>query len=287
MNNFRTRNIQMLVATDVAARGLDVNDLTHIINFNLPDDLESYTHRSGRTGRAGKTGVSVAIVHMREKGRIRRIEKLINKKFEFKKIPSGKEVCASQLIGLIGRVKNVEVAHDRIDRYLPEIESMLEGMSREDLIKHFVSLEFNRFLDYYRGAPDLNVVEKKQPQQREGRDRNSRPGGGAGYTKLFINIGQKEDLTPMELMGMVNDVLPGKPIEFGKIDVTKTATFFEVPAKDAPMIVETLSNFDYDDSPRRVEPAGDIKRSRSPHQAYRRGQTQNPRKRNRGGKRRS
>lgn len=250
MGKFRMKGLQMLVATDVAARGLDVTDLTHIINYNLPDDLESYTHRSGRTGRAGKSGISVVIVNMREQSNIHRIEKIINKKFEFRKIPTGREVCEAQLLGLIGRMKNVAVDHEHIDKYLPEIEAMLEGMTREDLVKHFVSLEFNRFLAYYRTTPDLNVPEKQSFQRdARGRGRGDRqnPGQKGGFTKLFINIGRKDDLTPSDLMYFINDVTPGRTVEIGQIEIMNTSTIFEVENSAASKVIDAVGRVEYDD----------------------------------------
>lgn len=260
MDKLRMKNLHMLVATDVAARGLDVNDLTHIINYNLPDDLDGYTHRSGRTGRAGKTGMSVVIINMKEKSKIHRIEKIINKRFEFRKIPSGREVCESQLIGLIGRVKDVDIDHGQIDRYLPEIQEMLAGMSRDDLIKHFVSLEFNRFLEYYRDAPDLNVQERDVSVKRRG---DKAPDGvSVGFTKLFINLGRKDDLSPKGLMELVNDVVPGQAIEIGRIDILDSYSFFEVKSEDTRTVVDALSNVEYVDREIRIEPV-DVSRDRS------------------------
>jgi len=163
MQSFRDRSISMLVATDVAARGLDINDLTHVINYQLPDELESYTHRSGRTGRAGKSGISAVLINMREKWKIQHIERRLGKRFAFKAVPSGRAVCEAQLLQLIARVKSVSVNESQIESYLPQVFEMLEGLSREALIKHFVSLELNRFLDYYRGAPDISVPPPSPP----------------------------------------------------------------------------------------------------------------------------
>ncbi len=252
MKKFRSKDLHMLVATDVAARGIDITDLTHIINYNLPDELDSYTHRSGRTGRAGKKGISVAIVHMREKFKVTRIERIINKKFEHRQVPSGTEVCEAQLIALIGRVKDVDVDHARIGKYLPEIKEMLAGMSEDELIKHFVSLEFNRFLDYYRDAPDLNVDESAIPQKRGGRKTLTvKP----GFSKLFINIGMKEKITPRDLMGLVNKATPGENVEIGNIDITTNCTFFEVETKSAEKVVAALSQLEYQDRGIRIEAA--------------------------------
>jgi ATP-dependent RNA helicase DeaD len=162
MNRFRSRNLQMLVATDVAARGIDVMDLSHIINYNLPDDNEYYTHRSGRTGRAGKSGISIVIVNIKEIFRIKQIERQIKKKFELVKIPTGSEVCEKQLYHLVDKVKNTEIQHQEIGAFLPAVYEKLKGISREELIQQFVSAEFNRFLSYYRNAPDINVDLKKR-----------------------------------------------------------------------------------------------------------------------------
>jgi ATP-dependent RNA helicase DeaD len=162
MNRFRSRNLQMLVATDVAARGIDVVDLSHIINYNLPDDNEYYTHRSGRTGRAGKSGISIVIVNLKEIFKIKQIERQIGKKFELVKIPTGSEVCEKQLYHLVDKVKNTEIQHQEISAFLPAVYEKLKGISREEIIQQFVSAEFNRFLSYYRNAPDINVDLKKR-----------------------------------------------------------------------------------------------------------------------------
>ncbi|MFC2121990.1 helicase-related protein, partial [Bacteroidota bacterium] len=169
MKRFREKTLQMLVATDVAARGIDVNDISHIINYNLPEDNEGYTHRSGRTGRAGKSGVSIAIVNFREINRIPQIEKNIRKKFEKLLVPTGAEICEKQLFKLIDRMENVEVDEDQIAPFMNTVNKKLEWLSKEQIIKHFLSLEFNRFLEYYKNAPDLN---DRTDNRRERRDRS-------------------------------------------------------------------------------------------------------------------
>ena len=189
MGQFRDKTLQLLVATDVAARGIDVNDLTHVINYNLPDDPEVYTHRSGRTGRAGQKGTSIAIIHRREMNRIRSIERMIKKEFIPTLVPTGREICENQLFYLIDKVQKVEVDHEQIDSYLPAIYKKLESLSREDLIKHFVSAEFNRFLDYYKDAQDLNVPVNEE----EGARRQARPGATRrkpGVLKVLHQRGQ-------------------------------------------------------------------------------------------------
>jgi len=209
MNRFRSRNLQMLVATDVAARGIDVTDLTHIINYNLPDDPEYYTHRSGRTGRAGKSGISIVIVNLKEIFKIRQIEKKIRKIFELVKIPTGSEVCEKQLYHLVDKVKNTEIQHQEIGAFLPAVYEKLKGIGKEEIIQRFVSAEFNRFLSYYRDAPDINVdlkakegssktaryatppiaafkkgkFKKRQVQIEYAGGRNHREKGNKGYSK--------------------------------------------------------------------------------------------------------
>lgn len=239
MNRFRLKNLQMLVATDVAARGLDVNDLTHVINYNLPDDIEVYTHRSGRTGRAGKDGVSIAIIHLREKYRIKEIEKKINKSFEKAEIPTGKEVCKKQLFHLIDKMENVEVDHDQIEAFLPEIYKKLAWLEKEDLIKRFVSLEFNRFLDYYKNAPDLNVPDERGDS---GRERGGRRASSSDFKRLFVNIGKNHGLNPQRLMGLVNEATGERSIEIGRIDVMKSFSFFEIDKQYTDKVLEGLNS---------------------------------------------
>jgi ATP-dependent RNA helicase DeaD len=184
MQRFRLKNIQMLVATDVAARGIDVDDLTHIINYNLPDEMEIYTHRSGRTGRAGKSGISVSIIISKERSKIPMIERLIHKKFEYKPVPGGKEICEKQLFSLVDKMEKVEVNDTEIEDFLAVVYKKLEWLSREELIKRFVSAEFNRFLDYYKNAPDLNVTERSERSERGSRsDRYDRPERGSSYDR--------------------------------------------------------------------------------------------------------
>ncbi|MCX6250054.1 MAG: DEAD/DEAH box helicase [Bacteroidetes bacterium] len=179
MNKFRIRHIKLLVATDVAARGLDVDDLSHIINYNLPDDLDAYTHRSGRTARAGKTGTSIVLLNMREKHFIKQIERKINKTFVAMKVPSGRQICEKQLFNLLDKMEKVDIEHQDIDSYLPQILRKLEYLDKEEIIKRFVALEFNRFLEYYRNAPELNIPEDKEP--RDGGDRRGKQRDTGNY----------------------------------------------------------------------------------------------------------
>ncbi|MCK5461761.1 MAG: DEAD/DEAH box helicase, partial [Bacteroidales bacterium] len=239
MGRFRNRNLQMLVATDVAARGLDVNDLTHVINYNLPDELEVYIHRSGRTGRAGKSGTSISIVHTRETRKIKDLEKITNKPFTRKMIPGGKEICKKQLFNLIERVEKVDLGDGQIEEFLPDIYKKLEWLSREDLIKHFVSVEFHRFLSYYKNAPDLNVEIGRSPEKNIGRSREKNVGRSPdknkgsrrsqkGFTRFYINMGEKNKLTATRLIGLINDETRNRNIEVGKIDIMRKFSFFEI-----------------------------------------------------------
>ena len=220
MSKFRIKHLKLLVATDVAARGLDVHDLTHVINYNLPDELEIYTHRSGRTGRAGKFGTSIMIANLREKNKLRVIEKKLGKKFTQKSVPIGKDVCEKQLFHLIDRMEKVEVDHTQIDSFLPEIMKKLEWLDREELIKKFVSVEFNRFLEYYKNASDLNKPE-------EGKRSSKGRGGSEGFTRFFLNLGKTDNLTPVSVIGMIKDYSGVKDIDIGGIDILQNFSFFE------------------------------------------------------------
>jgi ATP-dependent RNA helicase DeaD len=255
MNRFRKKQLQMLVATDVAARGLDVNDLTHVINYNLPDDLDVYIHRSGRTGRAGKSGVSITIIHTRETGKIRSLEKISRKKFTRESIPNGQEICKRQLFNLISKMENVET-NGIIDEFLPEIYKKLDWMSKEDLIKNFVSVEFNRFLDYYKNAPDLNVEpERRTDRKDQGIERSravkrsnrtdisyekSRKKKG-DFSRFYINIGSKSEMNPTRLIGLLLDTTNDRSISIGKIDIMKGFSFFEVDKRDEQTILRSFN----------------------------------------------
>ena len=242
MQKFRSRNITLLVATDVAARGLDVNDLTHVINYNLPDDPDVYTHRSGRTGRSGKTGISVVIVHMKEKRTIQLIEKKIKKSFIFSKIPSGSEVCEKQLFNFIEKMEKVEVDHAQINSYLPAIFRKLEWLDKEDLITRFVSLEFNRFLEYYKNAKDINVSEDAEDYGK-GREKfkNRERSSESGYTRLFINMGKLDGLFASQLIELINSNTKGLKVDIGRIDLFKSFSFFEVESSSADQLIEFLN----------------------------------------------
>lgn len=242
MHKFRSKNLQILVATDVAARGLDVDDLTHIINYNFPDELQAYTHRSGRTGRAGKKGVSIAIMHKKEKHRIKQVENLIGKKFEYKKVPDGKDICEKQLFSMIDRMEKVDVADSEIDPYLEVIYKKLEWLTKEQVIKQFVSLEFNRFLEYYKDSPDLNIDPGRKGKKERGRERERGPKLNRGdVTRFFMKSGKKDKTAPPNIIGMINDMTGTKDIQIGKIEILGTFSFFEVDKNSADIIKKTLS----------------------------------------------
>jgi len=242
MEKFRKKHLQILVATDVAARGLDVNDLTHVINHKLPDQIESYTHRSGRTGRAGKVGISIAIVTGREKGKLRPIERIIGKKFVSTPVPTGKEICQNQLLKLIDKVHDIKVNETEINDFLPSIYEKLEGLDREELIKRFVSLEFNTFLTYYENAPDLN--DSDQMAGRRETDSRGKRRDDENMSRFFINIGRKDKLNPARLIGLINDQQISKNIEIGQIEILDTFSFFEL---DKNFTDDTIKSFQEED----------------------------------------
>lgn len=265
MQKFRIHNIQLLVATDVAARGLDVNSLSHVINYNLPDDYETYNHRSGRTGRAGKKGTSVIIAGSRDKFLIKRIEKSINKTFEFLPVPKGREICERQLFNLVDKMEKVEIDNDQIDSYLPVIFKKLEWIDKEELIKRFVSTEFNRFLSYYKNAPDIvevldkkDKLKKKKDEKGQGRrekgryednldDYKEKKGRKAksGFVRYRLNIGKKDGLYPNTLIEMINQLSIGKKIRVGKIDLTKKETFFEISDEYAKPFIKEMKKINF------------------------------------------
>jgi ATP-dependent RNA helicase DeaD len=238
MDKFRKKNIQMLVATDVAARGLDVDNLTHVINHKLPDQIENYNHRSGRTGRAGNKGISVVLVNRKERNKLNPIERILKKKFVETSIPTGKEICEKQLFHLIDKIQKSEVNTSEIDTYLPNIYEKLKDFSREELIQKFVSLEFNSFLSYYENAPDLNNISSNDRGDR-GNNRNGRM-SSENMTRFFINLGRKDRLNPAKLMGLINEQGINKNVEIGAIDILDTFSFFEI---DKNFESDTLDSF--------------------------------------------
>ena len=248
MQKFRNHHVQLLVATDVAARGLDVEDLTHVINYGLPDDVENYTHRSGRTGRAGKRGTSISIIHLREKGKVRTIERVIGKKFEAGVLPEPQEICTKQLYKVMDELERTEVNETEIAPFLPEVFRKLEWLSKEDLVKRVVSREFGRFLEYYANAPVIEQPEErtkgrgKGKETSEGGSRRSRQSSGPrraeeGYTRLFINLGKRDNFYAREIINLVNRHVRGSKIDIGRIDLTTNCSFFEVPSNQVEEVM--------------------------------------------------
>jgi len=246
MQKFRLQNIRLLVATDVAARGLDVDDLTHIINYGLPDDVEQYTHRSGRTGRVGKTGTSVAIIHLREKHKIKEIEKSINKKFEQGTIPSWKQISERQLFSFVDKLEKVKVNEEEISGIMPSIYRKLDWLDKEDVIKRLISLEFNRFIDYYRDADEIeNPLESDRKKDKYGKESGKGKGVGRaaekGFARLFLSLGKNDGIRPKSIIGILNDNIPGKKVDIGKIDLMKNFSFFEVREADRNRVIQNLN----------------------------------------------
>ncbi len=256
MKKFRDRVTSLLVATDVAARGLDVDDLTHVINYGLPDDTAVYTHRSGRTGRAGKTGTSVAIVHSREKGKMREIERIIGKKFERKEVPSPEHIIEKQLYNLADRIERVEVNDDEIGKYLTGVLKKLSWLSTEDLVKRVLSLEFNRLLDYYKDAPKIDIIDEKPSKQD--RNRAERPARGSrsdrekdrrtaerGMARIYVNVGKADGFFAGNLIDMLNHNVDGRRVDVGRIDLLPGYSLFDVKKDDAKRVVNALKSADF------------------------------------------
>ena len=232
MGRFRNRQLQILVATDVAARGLDVDDLSHVINFNLPDDDEIYVHRSGRTGRAGKKGISIIIIHTREMRKIREIEKKFSITFIRETVPSGLDICKKRLYTLIDKVENVKVDEQQIGQFMPDIYKKLEWLEREELVKHFVSTEFNRYLSYYKNARDINISGDSMGGKRSKREKQSRGDRrNTSFAGFYVNVGFQHKVNPGRLIGLINKCLRSSDAVIGKIEVMKTFSFFEIDNK--------------------------------------------------------
>lgn len=259
MKKFRDRVIQMLVATDVAARGLDVDDLTHVINYGLPEDTAVYTHRSGRTGRAGKTGVSVAIIHSREKGKLKEIEKKIGKTFERKEVPTPQQIIEKQIYNLADRLERVKVNDEEIDKYFTGVSRKLGWLSQEDLLKRVLSLEFNRLLDYYKDAPQIDFIDEK-PRREKGekgakRDRESRGPrtleekdrrtASKGMARVYLNVGKRDGFFAASLIEALNKNVPGQRVDVGRIDLLPGYSLFDVKKADAARVVNALKGAEF------------------------------------------
>ncbi|WP_353163685.1 DEAD/DEAH box helicase [Empedobacter brevis] len=238
MDKFRNQNIQILVATDVAARGIDVNELTHVINFNLPDDPEVYVHRSGRTGRAGNKGISIIISGGREARKIRDLEKLIASKIEPKNVPTGAEICEKRLISLIEKIENIEVDEELIEPYMETVNEKLANIDRDTLLKRFLTVEFNSFLEYYKNTKDITA----EGDRGDRGDRSSNRRGGRDFSRFFINIGQKHNLRVPNLIGLINEQTRNRNIEIGKIEILRNFSFFEVDTQFESLVLESFKD---------------------------------------------
>lgn len=254
MKKFRDRVITMLVATDVAARGLDVDDLTHVINYGLPDDTAVYTHRSGRTGRAGKTGVSIAIIHSREKGKLREIERIIGKKFERKEVPTPEHIIEKQLYNLADRIERVEVNDNEIDKYLPGVLRKLSWLSTEDLLKRVLSLEFNRLLDYYKDAPKIDFIDEKPQRDKDRKSKDRQPVSDRdkdrrtaerGMARIYVNAGKADGFFAGNLIDLLNHNVAGQRVDVGRIDLLPQYSLFDVKKADAKRVVAGLKGADF------------------------------------------
>ena len=277
MSKFRNKSLQILVATDVAARGLDVNDLSHVINYNLPDDSEVYVHRSGRTGRAGKKGISICLIHSREQHKVKLLQRMVDKKFTQQQVPLGEEVCERQLFHLVDKIGEITVDDEVIEPYMQAIDEKLGNLSREDLIKRIVSVEFNRFLNYYSGARDLNINDKKGRDRDRDRDRGDRgdrgdrrdrgdrgdrrdrgdrndqsgEGGkqhkrGMDYSRFHLNLGTKNGISPGKIIGLITDNPQFKSLEIGNIELFKKFSFFEIDKQYEQDVIKHFEKLDYD-----------------------------------------
>ena len=275
MERFRAMNLRLLVATDVAARGLDVKELTHVINYNLPDEAANYTHRSGRTGRAGRAGISVSLVSGYERHRIQELERRIKRKFKCERVPSGMEVCERQLLHRVAAMKQVEINPELREKFLPRIGEALAEMSREDLIARLLSVEFNRLLDYYRGAIDLNLRETEGKNHlKEARGgKTGRELGPGRMTRLHLNIGKRDGLTTKRLLAELNAALNSAPIKLGNIDILRSSTIIEAESHHTETIIQALTlrpvngkmiSVHVDPAPAGVRPTG---RPWEPHQS--------------------
>jgi ATP-dependent RNA helicase DeaD len=266
MGQFRAKTLQILVATDVAARGLDVNELTHVINYNLPDEAELYTHRSGRTGRAGKEGTSVVLIHYREENKLRIIERILKKPFLHKRLPSGEDVCGARLTALLEEVKRIDPGDGRLEPFMPVIQKQLEAMSKDDLIQRFILKDFDKLLAYYKDAADLNAMasngnqvtgdrrgrdrfergDRREPREERGRgDYGREPRGGGepemGAVQMRINLGRRNSLTPPDLISLINRATPGPMLRVGRIQITEQVSFFQMQRHDAMRILPALN----------------------------------------------
>ena len=252
MQKFRQRNLEILVATDVAARGLDVDDITHIINYNLPDDNEVYIHRSGRTARANKNGESIIIATDRSLKKLKEIEKMINKKINLNQMPTGDMICEKQLLSLINKIQTSPI-DKQIEKYLPSISEKLHHLDKETLIKQFVSVEFNRFLSYYKNTPDLKNLTEKDSKRKSKND----------TIRLHLNIGKKQGLGAQNILGLINEKIKQRDVFIGKIDIMKSFSFFEIDSMYGPEIIKKINKTKWRGTTLKIELAKDFSKQKS------------------------
>ncbi|XCI75346.1 MAG: DEAD/DEAH box helicase [Flavobacteriales bacterium] len=256
MNRFRKRCLQFLVATDVAARGIDVSDITHVINYNLPNENETYVHRSGRTGRAGNQGVSICVIHSKETRRLRELEQKIGKKFERLMVPTGREICEKQLFHRIDKIEKVVVDGHSMESYLPMIYERLSAFDREELIKRFASVEFNRFLVYYKDVRDINITSTFVPIDNafdRKRHNFTIKGRRVGFSKLSLNLGAKDDLTKLGLIQLINQATNTRNIDIGRIEISNKCSFFEVDSRHEAKVLKGMNRMNHLGRPIYVE----------------------------------
>lgn len=256
MGEFREKALQLLIATDVAARGIDVQGITHVINYELPDDMEVYTHRSGRTGRAGNTGICMSIVHSREIGKIRQIERMVQSTFHKLEIPSGKDVCRKQFYSFMDKLLQLDISHGDYETYLPMLEEKFAGVTKEEVLKRVAALEFDRFLKYYENAEDLNVRERRDSRERshngDGRDQARRRdtrgrefSGGGDYQRLFVNLGTKDGFYKASFLQFILDMSDLRKEVLGRIDMKEMNSWIEVDRKAARQMIESIDGKKY------------------------------------------
>ena len=279
MQKFRNHLTQFLVATDVAARGLDVDELTHVINYGLPDDIESYTHRSGRTGRAGRKGTSISIIHVKEKWKVRQIEKQIGKEFIAGELPKAEEICKKQLYKVMNDIMKTDVDEDMIAPYMEDINRQFEYIDKEDIIKKMVAVTFGKFLDYYKNAPEIIQPTGKSSEIRserggKGDRRNDRSRGPRkaepGYRRLFINLGKADGFYPGEVMQFLNKNMKNRQA-VGHIDLLSKFSYIEVPEKDANKVISTINGLEYKGREVRCNDADEAGHGRNSGRSERRG----------------
>jgi ATP-dependent RNA helicase DeaD len=271
MNAFRDKTLQLLIATDVAARGIDVKEITHVINYELPDDTEVYTHRSGRTGRAGSMGICMSIVHTRETFKLRSIERLIQSNIVKTEIPTGKDVCRKQFYHFMDKLLQVDISHGDYDAYLPMLQEKFADVSKEDILKRMAATEFDRFLRYYENSEDLNLREQKRGERREfvndrgdsrgndrgrqrmdssrdgsrGRERSPMPSGGGNTTRLFVNLGTKDGFYKASFLQFVLDMSDLRKDVLGRIDMKEMNSWVEIDKDFAGQMIKAVDGKSY------------------------------------------